>query len=86
MNSCMKTYDFKCTKKFSVEKFISINSFVNSYVKTKFISYQYINSHMKWCMNSYVINSYLNTQKYKFIYKFIFEKTQYGFMYELIYI
>ena len=37
-------------------------------------------------MNSYVINSYLNTQKYEFIYKFIFEKTQYGFMYELIFL
>ena len=55
---------------------LHINKFICEFIcENKFISYQYMNSHMKWYMNSYVINSYLNTHKNELMYKFIFEKT-----------
>ena len=84
MNSCMRTYDFKCTKKFTVEKFISINSFVNSYVETNYFTpvHQFTYEMIHEFMCDQFIFEYL---KYGFIYKFIFEKTPCGFMYELIY-
>ena len=40
-----KTYDFGCTKKCTIKKFMDVNSYVNSYMKTFF---------MKSDMNSYM--------------------------------